>query len=202
MRRSGPIALLVAWPLLGLVACGSGSPANTATPLPLKARLIKRGEFPGFTPGTPVSLTSTKAYFESPTGLTATDRTAWMARFTKERFKQDVTELLTGADGSSQALSGVMQLGSAASAQAELAAERGFSEEHGATQFSVKTIPGAVGYDLTNPTSSGENVLFADGPFLYIVGYGWYGSARNPKHAALVEAATKLYARVRGHPTS
>lgn len=201
MYRSAAIVPLVLPLLLGLVACGGGAAAIAASPLPLKARLIKRGEFPGFTPGTPVSVNSAKAYWARATGSTPSQRTTWIARFTKEGFKRDLTEFMRGSSGA-QALSSVMQLGSVASARAELAAERPSFETQGATQFSVKTIPGAVGYDLTGPSGNGENVLFSDGPFLYIVGYGWYGPARNPKHAALIDAATKLYSRVHGHPAS
>jgi hypothetical protein len=50
--------------------------------------------------------------------------------------------------------------------------------------------------------AGGENVLFADGSFLYLVGYGWIGNAHSPKHSALIDAATKLYVRVHGHPAS
>jgi hypothetical protein len=50
--------------------------------------------------------------------------------------------------------------------------------------------------------SGGEHIVFADGPFLYLVGNAWTGSTRNPRHAALIEAATKLYQRVHGHPAT
>lgn len=199
MCRSGAIVLFVAPLLLGLVACGGGGAA--AKPLPLKARVLKRGEFPGFTPGTPILVNSAKAYFGRLSGVTPSQRTAWIARFTREGFKRDATEFLRGAYGA-QALSGVMQFGSAASARGELEAELRFWEAQGATPFSVRAISGAAGYDLTSISSSGENVLFTDGPFLYFVGYGWYGSAHNPKHAALIEAAAKLYKRVHGHLAS
>jgi hypothetical protein len=71
-----------------------------------------------------------------------------------------------------------------------------------AERFRVKAIPGAVGYGFSGSGEGGENPLFADGPFLYIVGYGWLGSAHNSKHSALIDAATKLYARLHGHPAS
>lgn len=88
-----------------------------------------------------------------------------------------------------------MQLGSAASARAELAAEVRYAKLTQLT-FRVSTIPGAVGFG----GSGGENIVFADGPFLYLVGNAWSGSTHNPKHTALIEATTKLYQRVHGHP--
>jgi len=87
-------------------------------------------------------------------------------------------------------------------ARAELAAELRFYEGKLAQTFRVKKIPGAVGYGFTGSGEGGENVLFADGSFLYLVGYGWIGNAHSPKHSALIDAATELYVRVHGHPAS
>jgi hypothetical protein len=93
-----------------------------------------------------------------------------------------------------------MQLGSAASARAELATEVRYEK---ATQalltFRVSTIPGALGFG----GSGGENIVFADGAFLYLVGNAWAArSTHNPRHAALIAAITKLYQRVHGHPAA
>jgi len=60
----------------------------------------------------------------------------------------------------------------------------------------VKTIPSAIGFRRKH----GANVLFADGPFVYLEGSGWFQKARDPTHSALINAATKLYTRVHGHP--
>jgi hypothetical protein len=66
--------------------------------------------------------------------------------------------------------------------------------------FRVSAIPGAVGFGTAVGNAGGENIVFADGVFLYLVGNGWSGSAHNPRRAALIGAATKLYMRVHGHP--
>jgi hypothetical protein len=196
MRRRGlGVVLLASFVLLAGVACGS---AATRKPLALSARLIRHGEFAGYVPGTRQTFKTPEGYLAG-TNLTFTQRKAWVARLDGEGFKQDVTEFLTGGQGSQTGLSGVMQLGSDASARAEVAAERRFYERRLAEMFQVKTIPGAVGYGFSGSGEGGENVLFADGPFLYLVGYGWIGNARSPKHSALIDAATKLYARVHGH---
>lgn len=55
-------------------------------------------------------------------------------------------------------------LGSTASARAELKADLRFSR--GSIRFPVKTIPSAIGFRRKH----GANVLFADGPFVYLEG--------------------------------
>ena len=67
--------------------------------------------------------------------------------------------------------------------------------------FRVSGIPGARGYHLTSPGGAGDNVLFADGPFVYFVGFGWSAKTKNmPTRAQLIAAAARVYKRVRGHP--
>lgn len=128
-----------------------------------------------------------------------------LTRLTREGFKGYLSEFLDNTQnwgGPKSGVSGVMQLGSARSARSELVTELALYEMQGAKTFHVTTIPGAVGYGYNRATGGGENVLFADGPFLYTVGYGWYSTLHNPKHAALLAAATKLYQRVHGHPAN
>jgi hypothetical protein len=99
-----------------------------------------------------------------------------------------------------------MQLASAASARAELAAVLRDTKHHFRsifTAFSAPVIPGARGYHVGGPgnPSAGDNLLFADGPFLYLVGQGWaYGIKNPPSRSGLIAAATSLYKRVHGHP--
>jgi hypothetical protein len=197
-RRALGVVLLVSFVLISGVACGS---AATREPLALSARVIRRGEFTGYVPGTRESVKTPEGYLVD-TNMTLPERKAWATRLNGEGFKQDLTEFLNGRQGPQTGLSGVMQLGSDASARAEFVAELRFYEGKLAQTFRVKTIPGAVGYGFTGSGEGGENVLFADGPFLYIVGYGWIGNAHSPKHSALIDAATKLYVRVHGHPAS
>jgi hypothetical protein len=110
---------------------------------------------------------------------------------------------LDDAQGPQNGLSWVMQLGSAASARTEFAAMIRFEKAQGQASetFRVSAIPGAVGFGGYGNSQGGENIAFADGPFLYLVGNAWSGSTpHNPKRAALIEAATKLYTRVHGQP--
>jgi hypothetical protein len=47
----------------------------------------------------------------------------------------------------------------------------------------------------------GDNVEFADGPYLYLVGDGWSRGMKNtPPRSSLIAAAGKLYKRVHNQP--
>lgn len=198
MRRpSSGVVLLLSFVLLAVAACGA-----TAKPLSLSARVIGGGDFRGYTPGARLSFDTPEAWLAGDPTLTSAQRKTEIARLTNEGFEKDLSEFLTGKQGPKTGVSGVMELGSASAARTELAAELRFFLGHGERRFSVKTIPGAVGYRSSSAAGGGENVLFTDGRFLYLVGYGWYATAHNPRHSALIDAATKLYTRVHGHPAS
>jgi hypothetical protein len=103
-------------------------------------------------------------------------------------------------------LSWVMQLRSAAAARAELAANVRDAKDTTKppftyAPFAVTAIPDAHGYHLAGGGGSGDNVVFADGPFVYLVGVGSSGkTSSGPTRAQLIAAAKRLYTRVRGHP--
>jgi hypothetical protein len=190
--------LFASFVLIAGAACGS---AGTHKPLAMAERVIGRGEFKGYAPGPQMSFKTPDGYLVG-SNSSFPQRKAWSTRLSREGFKGDVTEFLTGSQGPQTGLSGVMQLASDASARAELAAELRVDLAQAAKTFRVKAIPGAVGFSVIGSGEGSENVLFADGPFLYTVGYGWIGNARISKHSALIGAATKLYTRVHGHPAS
>jgi hypothetical protein len=208
MRRCGLAAALMVGVLV--MVAWSGVAAASPKPLPLSARLLRPGDFAGFTLEAPKSFKAAKAWVAGNTSLTAAQVRAQVARLTREGFKELLAEYLDDAQGPRNGLSFVMQLGSAASAQAELAAEvRNAKAQGQATEtFRISAIPGAVGFgaDQGNPGAymGGENIVFTDGPFFYLAGNAWSGSTQthNPRHAALIEAATKLYKRVHGHPAA
>ena len=186
-----------------LFAAASGVAAASPKPLPLSARLLTRGEFVGFTLETSTPYKSAKAWAATNTSLTPTQHKAEVVRLTSEGFRELLAEFLDNAQGPQNGLAWVMQLGSAASARSELAAEIRFEKAQGQTQetFRVGAIPGAFGFGGHHGSSGGgENIVFADGSFLYLVGNAWSGSTHNPRRAALIDAATKLYTRVHGHP--
>lgn len=98
-------------------------------------------------------------------------------------------------------ISSVVQLSSAASARAELATAVREGKALGQREtFRVPRIPDAVGSSSSVFKSGAENIVFADGPFVYDVGNAWTGSTRNPSHLTLIDAAIELYERVHGHP--
>jgi hypothetical protein len=203
VSRFGFGVVLVAVVLICAVL--SGAAAALPKPLPLSKRLIERGEFRGFTLEAPTSYKTAKAWVARGPHIRAAQPGAEVARLTREGFKGLLAEFLDSAQGRGSGLSWVMQLGSAASARAELAAEFRELKAQGqaAETFRVRAVPGAVGFGGGPPAEQGfggENIAFADGSFLYLVGNGWSGSTHNPKHAALIEAATRLYTRVHGHP--
>jgi hypothetical protein len=195
------------------VAAGSGVAFATLSPLPLSARVIQQGEFPPFLalPGQATTLyKNPKQWVSVDRSLTSAQVSARTARLRREGFVAVLSRQLgTRTPEPWGGLSWVMQLGSAASARAELAAnvrdEQGTSKPPKFTYaaFPVKGIPGARGYHLTSPGSAGDNVVFADGPFLYFVGFGWSAKTNNvPTRTQLIAAATRLYKRVRGHPAA
>jgi hypothetical protein len=194
MRWRGLRVVLFVGLIALAIAAWEGAFAATPRPSPLASRVIGHGEFKGYTPGAQHSYNTPSAYIadEAPS-----QRNADIARLTSEGFKAGLTEDLYDAQGpqSGPGVSDVMQLGSAASARAELAAQKRLVFR-GFIRFPVKTIPGAVGFR----GRGGENVLFADGPFVYLVGYGWFEKPLTPpRHSALIDAATKLYTRIHRH---
>jgi hypothetical protein len=194
-----------------VVVCGATGVAVAAPrPLPLSARVIQPGEFPGFValPGQSTTLyKNPRQWVSVDRTLTAAQISVRAARMRREGFVAVLSRQLgTQTPKPWGGLSWVMQLRSAASARAELAAnvrEAASTSKPPArsyTAFPVSGIPGARGYHLTSPGGAGDNVVFADGPFLYFVGFGWSGKAQNrPTRAQLFAAAARLYKRTHGH---
>lgn len=199
MRRSGVGVVLA---IVVVLAVGAGVAVASLKPLPLNARVLRRGDFQGFRPGTRTTAKTAKAYVSGNPSLTADQRQVQIARLKREGFKKQLTEYLNSAQGPKYGLSSAMQLGSAASARAERRAEFRFlkAQKEVSETFRVKAVPGAIGFGSTQASSGGENILFADGPFVYLAGNSWTGSRHNPKRAALIKAASTLYQRVHGHP--
>jgi hypothetical protein len=199
MRRSLSVAVIA-----GLLV-GTGVALASPKPLPLRDRLIKQGEFAGFRPESRThSFKTAKAWVVAGPHPPAAQTSAEIARLHREGFVAVLTEFLDRGSARGSGLSWVMQLGSAASARAELKVE--LSENKAASggsfsAFSVPVIPGARGYRVSGGGVVGENIFFADGPFLYLVGQGWSSGDKNPPtRAGLITAVTTLYQRVHGHP--
>lgn len=196
-------AAVLLTPTVGVAA------AAPPTPLPLTARLIQPGGFPGLLSEPGQSTT----YYTSPSkwaaidkGLSSSLKDARTARFRREGFVALLARHLRAPTNKPwTGLSWVMQLGSTASARAELAAN--VREAAAAeppikyTPFTVTGIPDAHGYRFTGLEGVGENLVFADGPFVYLVGCGGeLGQKGAPTRTELIAAAGRLYKRVHGHP--
>jgi hypothetical protein len=202
MRRLLTVAVAVGF------LVGAGVALAAPKPLPLRARLIERGEFAGFRPEAKAqSFRTAKAWVGRGPHVSVAQKSAEIARLHREGFVAVLAEFLDRGSERQSGLSWVMQLGSAASARAELKAD--LSENKAQTTagggsfaaFRIPPIPGAKGYRVSGGGSVGENVFFADGPFLYLVGQGFSSADKTPPpRAGLIAAVKKLYKRVHGHP--
>lgn len=202
MRRAASLATAAA---LGVFV--SSAAMATPKPLPLRDRVIRPGEFPGFVRQRPVLFKSVKRWV-STAGLTAAEAARWTATLRRDGFRAALREDLLPETGSDRAaLSWVVRFRSAAAARSEvgttmrLAAIINKKPGRSHKTFQVDAIPGARGIHDTGPHGVGENIVFSDGPFLYLVGNRWDTGATNPPtRARLLAAAIRLYKRVRGHP--
>jgi hypothetical protein len=184
--------------------------AASPRPLPLGARLIQRGEFAGFRLEPGLAQYSTAAlWVQADPTLTTVQRSAQLARLRREGFRGLDQELLDRGAVRGAGVSWVMQLRSPRSARAELAASlRGYKTKDSAmgasiSPFSIAGVPGARGFRSRGSGQVGENVFFASGSFLYLVGQGWaIGDNHPPTRAGLINAVKKLYERVRGRPAA
>jgi len=198
MHRRG-LAVLFSASLVALAVWVGGAAA--ATSLPLTARLIKTGEFAGYTASKPNRLATAKAWVGANLSVPLKQREAQTARLKREGFKGGLAEFLNGPQGPHSAVSTVMQLGSNSSARSELAGEFAMWSQIGNrfTKLSVKAVPGAVGWTTGNSTNVQETLLFADGPFLYQLSFSSYRAVAKATYSLFIEAAMKLYTRVHGH---
>ena len=204
MRSKLAATLVLVGVSLVVLPGASASPS----PLPLSARLIEPGEFVGFRPEPGLArYTTAQLWVQADPQLTTARRAAELARLRREGFKGLDQELLDRRGVNGAGVSWVMRLGSPAAARTELTASlNGYKIEDTAkgasfSPFAVKGVPGARGFELSGAGQIGENVFFADGPFLYLVGQGWAMSDTHPPtRAGLITAVKRLYHRVHGRP--
>jgi len=206
MRSTLAAVLVLAGVALTVAAAASAS----ARPLSLRARLIQRGELAGFRvePGL-ARYSSAQLWVQSDPKLTKPQRSAELRRLRREGFRGLDQEFLDRGAVKPAGVSWVMRLRSPAAARAELKASvEGYRKEDAAigasfTPFAVRGMPRARGFELRGAGQVGDNVFFADGPFLYLVGEGWSLNDKHPpSRAALVAAVQKLHHRVHAHPAA
>jgi hypothetical protein len=200
--------------LLFLGGCGAGSKKSATTTsstavaapesLPLSERVIRQGELPGFVPRRPVLVRSVAKWVGPATTSTRAEAAAWTARLRRDGFRLALRENLAPATGSDRAaLSWVVEFRSAIAAKSQVGTSvrlaRILNEKPGYSYkaFKVNGIPGARGLHDTHPGGAGDNILFSDGRFLYLVGDGWAAAAKSPPtRTHLLAAAMRLYRRV------
>lgn len=193
--------VLIATTVAALLA-GSAVATAAVRPLPLRDRIIRSGDFRGFTPGNTRRFTNANQYVSGDASLTAAQKAAKVVRLHREGFKAILLEQLKSTKPNQGGLSWVMRLRSAAAAHTELAAATKAAERESGPRFPVGSIPSGRGVGAGNGRSGSENVLFADGPFVYLVGTAWNNTANPPTRAQLITAARRLYRRVHSHASS
>jgi hypothetical protein len=198
MRRSLWVAVVG-----GLIVVVTGVACASPRPLPLRDRLIKQGELAGFRPQSEARAYRTAEAWVGSGPHPSGEQMSAIARLQREGFVAALSELLDRETAGGGGESWVVQLGSAASARAELKVDldKAKRDEPSFSAFSVPAIPSARGFRVFVNGEVGENIFFADGPFLYLVGQGGpSGDKTLPTRAGLIKAVTTLYRRVHGHP--
>jgi hypothetical protein len=175
---------------------GPGGPPSGHPARGIGALTLRSGELAGFQPQGVESATDAAA-FARIEGLPS-GQAKEVARLKQAGFVAGAIEHLasqTGADG----LSVVVRFATPAAARAEVATQAKQPPAPGVKQTNVALsgIPGAREFDNSSAQSNGRNIVFAAGPYYYLVGFGWPNVVTNPPpRSQLVTAAQRLQARV------
>ncbi len=172
------------------------APAQTSA---VEKRTIGAGEFPGFNPSAPVTATTPQTWVQVDE-LEPSQRAAAAARFRRLHFvagaRNDLIWARSSAGNEFGGLSVVEQFASAADARSDLVAE--LPSLGPGRRFTVPGVPGASGVAGSEGASIGDDVLFTNGPYVYLVGAAWPAGVRSsPSRASLIAAVQHLYRRVR-----
>lgn len=216
--KGGSVAVGTVVVAIALSGCGSSSTSSTATtastgkgstattlppgtPAALRGvhgSVLGAGDLPGFVPRAPPTLsTSAQSWVaEAPPNQRASEAAGLKAL----GFVAGLNEQLAPSKGgvaNEGGVSLVEQFRSAQGANDEIAAQIKQALRRGESAFTVAGIPGARGFGYSGSTTD-ANVLFAVGPYYYLVGFGTAGGgAGGPTRAQLIAAAQSLYSRVR-----
>jgi hypothetical protein len=218
--RLGPAAVGAALVTIAFSGCGGSSTSSSSTaakattasggtrsaalrlppgtPAALRGAhggVLLAGDLPGFVPqGYRAPSTSAQSWVaEFPPELRASEA----ARLRALGFIAGISERLAPAHGgraNEEAISNVEQFRAARGANGEVAAQLKQALARGETAFAVPGIPGARGFGSSTSSPPDANVVFAVGPYSYVVGFG----ASGPTRSQLITAAQRLYRRVRG----
>lgn len=173
-------------------------PDTPAAARALGTRVLAADELPGFAPQ--VLSPSTSAADWAAVEVRPAQAAKETARLKRLGFIAGLSEQLsaTNGDEAQTGLSLVERFPSARAAASEVAAQLRRSKASGNFKaFGVPGIPGARGFDLAGRNGAGQNVVFADGPYYYLVGTGWSTQTpQPPARADVVNGAQRLYRRV------
>jgi hypothetical protein len=197
--RVAAFALLLGMSAFLLAACGGSgkTTSDNTTPTgplpPIAHRLLTSAELPpGFTKNGPPSVATGIPAWLNRTQTPSGRRRAETARLTRLGFVAAASQNLASAKG--PGLSLVEQFRAPKGARSEFVSQvTTFKFSPGVKQFPVSGIPNAFGFSVA---SGGENVVFPDGSYYYVVGAAWPSTAAN--RAAVIASAQKLYQRVHG----
>jgi hypothetical protein len=164
--------------------------AGAAPALSLTARVVKAGQLAGMRPDTKLAIIRTATAWSEGNASEATRLKRW-------GYVGGVAEaMLTPGNSNRYGLSLVIELSSAGNARAAAKAE--YSSNGPWVHFAVPGIPGAVGFERLTASDGARNVVFASGPYTYLVAVGWLAGVRNSvSRSALIAAARLVYERVR-----
>jgi hypothetical protein len=182
-----------------------GEPTAQIAPVPLAVRVLPSSVFPHFiTTSTPAVIHSARAWAgtveRSPTPTREATRLRWLG------FIGGVDEQMHGRFPlAAEAISIVEQYRSAAGAQAELAYQRASNltslraSGQKVTLLHQIMVPGAFGWLATGAQFTGINVMFASGPYFYLVGSGAAPATHGaPSSRDVITAAQTEYLLVHG----
>jgi hypothetical protein len=193
-KRIATIAVALA--VVALTGAGATF-ARESAPVPadpvgaLYERLIVRAELPGFTaPICPSVETNASRWARGNLSVDQLRRNGFVAG-----LRQTLYSNRHDAD----ALVSVALFGSAHDARTEIENEIGSARRsaNSFAAFPVPSIPAARGFALSGRGSAGYNVVFTDGPYVYLVGIGFAAAgAKHHSNAQTIAAASALYRRV------
>ena len=188
-----------------------GSPATVAqptaqiAPVPLAARVLPTSVFPHFiTTSGPAVIHSARAWAGTVERSATPTREA--TRLRRLGFIGGVDEQMHGRfPFAAEAISIVEQYRSVAGAQAELAYQRASNltsvraSGQKVTLLHQIMVPGAFGWVATGAQFTGINVMFASGPYFYVVGSGAAPATHGaPSSREVIAAAQTEYLLVHG----
>jgi hypothetical protein len=176
---------------------GAVSSAGSLKPLPLSQRMLRTGDLAGFRPDSPTSLSDPSKWAQK-----CPDHEA--DRLRKLGFVAAAGVHLSSGRSGRDAISYVTRFRTAASASADVThfvtSHPGCTTALRLDSFRVSAIPGAHGIAAKRSDGEGYDIVFAEGAFSYDVGAFTTDPDGHPTRMDVVRAATRLYARVHGHP--